>query len=277
MEKKFCGNCGSKLDEMTGLCPKCDKNDNKKELRKQKKIEKKNLKKQKKKEKWAAKTFGQKVGSIILKIVAVVLIFLLLVLGILGALVYKGVVEVPVINTLFDIFGIEEIYEVEMIDVEAYYEENAKIVNRVRVKESKDVYSEQEVFELLSARGFTEYEITTEYSMDGEYYDTINVSKDSKEEHPIYSTHYISEEDIVWNITVVNGTVMATPISYNLEQEGSVKVIFSETVSITGYDSVTNMFYEIEPKATFANVIKVELIDSKTLDTLTYEKIEDLT
>ena len=46
--EKFCGNCGSKLDEKTGLCPKCDKKDNKKELRKQKKIEKKNLKKQKK-------------------------------------------------------------------------------------------------------------------------------------------------------------------------------------------------------------------------------------
>ena len=277
MDKKFCGNCGSELSEITGLCPKCEKKNHKKALREQKKTARKNLKKQKKKEKWAAKTFGQKVGSIILKLVAVILLLLLLTLGVLGVLVYKGVVEVPVINTIFDILGIEETYEVEMIDVEAYYEENAKIVNRVSVKESKEIYSEQEVFGLLSARGFTEYEITTEYSMDGEYYDTVNVSKDSKEEHPIYSTYYISEEGIVWNITVVNGTVMAAPVSYNLEQESSVDVILSEKVSITGYDSFTNMFYEIEPKETFANVIKVEVIDSKTLDTLTYEKIEELT
>ena len=274
--EKFCGNCGSKLDEMTGLCPKCDKKDNKKELRKQKKIEKKNLKKQKKKEKWAAKTLGQKTGSIILKIVVVFLILLILVLGFLGALVYKGVVEVAPINTLFEILDIEESYEVEMIDVEEYYGKNSTIIEKINVKDSEQIYNEKEVFKLLTDRGFTEYEITTEYSMDGEYYDAVTVSQESKEEHPIYSVYYISDSEIIWNVTVVNDTVMASPISYNLELETGVQVIVSESEYITGYDSVTNMFYEIEPKETFAKVISVEVIDSKTLDELTYEKIEGL-
>lgn len=274
--EKFCGNCGSKLDEMTGLCPKCEKKDNKKELRKQKKIEKKNLKKQKKKEKWAAKTLGQKAGSIILKIVVVFLILLILVLGDLGALVYKGVVEVAPINTLFEILDIEESYEVEMIDVEEYYGKNSTIIEKINVKDSEQIYNEKEVFELLTDRGFTEYEITTEYSMDGEYYDAVTVSQESKEEHPIYSVYYISDSEMIWNVTVVNDTVMASPISYNLELETGVRVIVSESEYITGYDSVTNMLYEIEPKETFAKVISVEVIDSKTLDELTYEKIEGL-
>ena len=274
--EKFCGNCGSKLDEMTGLCPKCEKKDNKKELRKQKIIEKKNLKKQKKKEKWAAKTLGQKAGSIILKIVVVFLTLLILVLGVLGALVYKGVVEVAPINTLFEILDIEESYEVEMIDVEEYYGKNSIIVEKINVKDSEQIYNEKEVFELLNDRGFTEYEITTEYSMDGEYYDVVTVSQESKEEHPIYSVYYISDSEMIWNVTVVNDTVMASPISYNLELETGVQVIVSESEYITGYDSVTNMFYEIEPKETFAKVISVEVIDSKTLDELTYEKIEGL-
>lgn len=274
--EKFCGNCGSKLDEMTGLCPKCEKKDNKKELRKQKKIEKKNLKKQKKKEKWAAKTLGQKAGSIILKIVVVFLILLILVLGVLGALVYKGVVEVAPINTLFEILDIEESYEVEMIDVEEYYGKNSTIIEKINVKDSEQIYNEKEVFELLTDRGFTEYEITTEYSMDGEYYDAVTVSQESKEEHPIYSVYYISDSEMIWNVTVVNDTVMASPISYNLELETGVQVIVSESEYITGYDSVTNMLYEIEPKETFAKVISVEVIDSKTLDELTYEKIEGL-
>lgn len=274
--EKFCGNCGSKLDEMTGLCPKCDKKDNKKELRKQKKIEKKNLKKQTKKEKWAAKTLGQKAGSIILKIVVVLFILLIVVLGFLGALVYKGVVEVAPINMLFEILDIEESYEVEMIDVEEYYEKNSTIIEKINVKDSEQIYNEKEVLELLNDRGFTEYEITTEYSMDGEYYDSVTVSQESKEEHPIYSAYYISDSEMIWNVTVVNDTVIASPISYNLELETGVQVIVSESEYITGYDSVTNMFYEIEPKKIFAEVISVEVIDSKTLDELTYEKIEGL-
>ena len=274
--EKFCGNCGSKLEEKTGLCPKCNKKDNKKELRRQKKTEKKNLKKQKKKAKWAAKTTGQKAASIILKILVWLFIGIVLNLGITSIFVYKGVVEVPIINEIFEIFGIEEEYEVPMIDVEKYYGKNSKIIERTNVKDSEQIYSEAEAFELLTDRGFADYEITTEYSMEGEYYESVNVSKDSKEKHPIYGVYYFSESGMIWSIAVINDSITASPVTYNVESENSVPVIVSESDYVTGYDSVTNMFYEVEPKETFVKVITVEKIDSETLEKLTYEKIEDL-
>lgn len=57
---KFCGKCGTKLDEKTGLCPKCEKENiaqenvkqknvvlNRKQRRKEKRKERKKLKKRK--------------------------------------------------------------------------------------------------------------------------------------------------------------------------------------------------------------------------------------
>lgn len=274
--EKFCGNCGSKLNENTGVCPVCDKKANKKALRKLKKTEKKKIKKQKKKEKWIAKTLREKVCSIILKIVVIALILLLMLFGIFGALVYKGVVKVTPIDTLFEILEFEEKYEVKMLEADEYYEKNSTIIEKVSVKDSKKIYDEKEVFELLNNRGFTEYEIKTEYSLDGEYYDAVSISSESEEKHPSYSVYYVSDNDMIWNVTVVNDTMLAIPISYNMEQEASSKVIISESEYITSYDNVTNMFYVIEPKENLVQVISVEKIDERALDQLTSEKIESL-
>ena len=160
--------------------------------------------------------------------------------------------------------------------MEKYYGKNSKIIERTNVKDSEQIYSEAEAFELLTDRGFADYEITTEYSMEGEYYESVNVSKDSKEKHPIYGVYYFSESGMIWSIAVINDSITASPVTYNVESENSVPVIVSESDYFTGYDSVTNRFYEVEPKETFVKVITVEKIDSETLEKLTYEKIEDL-
>lgn len=134
---KFCGKCGSKLDEATGLCPNCDADQlnkqtetpeavekpkpeqdtasepkkplSKKEAKKQrkadkkaakkdKKAQKKAAKKAKKKEKWASMAFGQKVRRVFLKLLLVTILFIVLACGIVGTLVYFQIVDFPIID-----------------------------------------------------------------------------------------------------------------------------------------------------------------------------------
>lgn len=123
---KFCGKCGSKLDEATGLCPNCDADKlikqtekpeaveppkqeqdtapepkkplSKKEAKKQRKADKKAAKKAKKKEKWASMTFGQKVRRIFLKLLLWMILFVTLTCGIVGTLMYFQIIEFPIIN-----------------------------------------------------------------------------------------------------------------------------------------------------------------------------------
>lgn len=123
---KFCGKCGSKLDELTGLCPKCDaeilpqqtaehfkeieqpedkktvleKPLSKKESKKQKKADKKAAKKAKKKEKRAGWSTGKTVRRFFLKTVRIFLLFAILAVGISGLLVYFDVADVPIISDL---------------------------------------------------------------------------------------------------------------------------------------------------------------------------------
>lgn len=127
---KFCGKCGTKLDEATGLCPNCDadklnkqsetpeaveepkpKQDmasepekplSKKEVKKQRKVDKK----AKKKEKLASPTFGQKVRKVLSKVLVWVILLAFLSGGILYCLVHFNLIEIPVISNTLDLLGI---------------------------------------------------------------------------------------------------------------------------------------------------------------------------
>ena len=132
---KFCGKCGTKLDEVTGLCPNCDaeqikkqieqsaeqpkpamKNDklvqqqelslSKKEAKKKCKAEKKATKKVKKKEKWAEKTLGQKLKSMLFKTIIWILLVCFLFVFIVGLLTYYGILEIPILDKVMDKVGI---------------------------------------------------------------------------------------------------------------------------------------------------------------------------
>lgn len=132
---KFCGKCGAKLDEATGLCPNCDADKlkeqstpseqietsiqkqevvpeaekplNKREAKKQHKADKKVEKKAKKKEKRAAMTTGQKVRRFFLKLIAILSVLAILVAGIVGTIMYLGIVDIPVIYPIFEKAGFE--------------------------------------------------------------------------------------------------------------------------------------------------------------------------
>lgn len=123
---KFCGKCGAKLDDTTGLCPNCDADKlkeqsdkseavdvakstqetvpasekplSKKEAKKKRKADKKEVKKAKKKEKWAKLTTGQKVQRIIFKLLLGLIILISFSVGIIGGLLHLDVIEIPVVT-----------------------------------------------------------------------------------------------------------------------------------------------------------------------------------
>lgn len=135
---KFCGKCGSKLDDVTGLCPRCDRDQlnaqlsqaqadklpgnesenqgenpkkqtkrrAKKQAKKQKKAERKAAKKEKKKAKKAAMTTKQKVRRFVLKLAALLVVVAILITGGAGLLAYFGVAEIPVLSGLMERAGI---------------------------------------------------------------------------------------------------------------------------------------------------------------------------
>ena len=138
---KFCGKCGSRLDEATGLCPNCDakkikqsvekpvepskevekkpeasqqkatpmskkeakakRKADKKAAKKERKAQKKAAKKAKKKERWAAKTFEQKIKNIILRFVLWLVLINVFICCSLGALAYYDFFYIPVVSDIF--------------------------------------------------------------------------------------------------------------------------------------------------------------------------------
>ena len=69
---KFCGKCGTKLDEITGLCPNCNAE----------KIERLNKKKKK------------RTGKFLLRLFVVIFVFLGLIVGSIAFLQLKGIIDI---------------------------------------------------------------------------------------------------------------------------------------------------------------------------------------
>jgi len=166
--------------------------------------------------------------------------------------------------------------KVEATDADEFYEQNSHIKTAVDVNDSDVVQTEKELCENLSTRGFVDYPVTTEYSMDGVYFDATNISEASSEKHPIYQTYYVTANGEVWTIFIINGSVMANPVSYNMQSGVGVQVIISESETVTSYDSTKNKFYETIPDKSALFVRVVEEINAETLESLTFGGIDDL-
>ena len=161
------------------------------------------------------------------------------------------------------------------IDVKEYYKENAEILAEYDAKTSKSIQSEKQVSDDLRERGVTQYLVLYEYSIDGTYVKE-QVTRNNKKQHPIYQTYYISQADEIWTIIVINGQIIANPVSYNMQSERGVQFIVSESNVITGYDSSNNMFYETIPNESTLMVYVVDKINAETLEKLTVEVIRGL-
>ncbi len=162
-------------------------------------------------------------------------------------------------------------------EADTYYWEHSEKVLRVEdALESEDVLTEKEAVALLKDRGFDDYEITFDFSIDGEYSDNTEAENDNAVKHPQYRTMYVTEKGDAWSIFVIEDQVIANPIFYNVESGLESELLISEAGSITAYDWESNQFYEIIPNSAGAIVKTVKKIDADTLEKLTVEEIERL-
>lgn len=306
---KFCGKCGAKLDEVIGLCPNCDadklknvENQNEsskedelnisasesqistKELKKQEKALKKELKKAKK----ASWSFGKRIRRTFLRIFLSAFFLVVLVGGIFCTLVYFDILDVPIVEELLESVGLkiveygdsEEInydnYKIEPPNADEYFQQNSQIAEEINANDSDEVLTEEEAIRTLAERGFKDFPITTEYTMDGTYNDASEISGSSSIKHPIYTMYYVTQNNELWNIMIINSDVMAIPVSYNIQSSLGVQVVISESEEVTSYDSTTNKFYKNIPNESAMIVKIVEIIDAESLENLTIEVIDTL-
>ncbi len=162
---------------------------------------------------------------------------------------------------------------IEKRDAEAYYNEKGTVLDIVELNENDNMLSEADVFTLLSERGFTDYTITTSHDSTGNIIDSIEINSSSPTKHPIYETYYISESGVVWVVAVINTSVMANPISYNLESGKDTMTIVIEQNFVTSFDNATKRFFTTVPLDTTMNTIQVKTISAEALNQMTMEEL----
>ena len=205
-----------------------------------------------------------------------VLILAMIAIASLEALIYFEVIEMPSLEEIKEWLDVkeDEEYTVEMVDAKEYFSNNGEIVSEMNVSDAEDVETEADVYNCLRNRGFIEYSVTKEYSMDGNYEDTTDINADSIEQHPMYNTFYCSTAGEFWTITSINGQITANPVSYNFQSELEVPVLISDSEVIISYGNTTNKFYETIPSETALKLIVVDQVDAATLDNLTIGEID---
>lgn len=160
-------------------------------------------------------------------------------------------------------------------EADNYFWDNSTVLDVIDAAESPNVPSEAEVVDILEERGFEGYPITYEYMLDGEFVGTEE-STGSTGKHPIYMTYYLSPNNEVWSIFVINGEVFANPASFNYESDLGVPVLLSENEWITSYNNDVHKFYVNIPKESTVIVKIVDRISADTLDKLTVEEVGKL-
>lgn len=305
---KFCGKCGSPIDEKTGLCPNCDKKTlstgNNSNANKNSKIKENKLSNQR--ETGRRKKKKNKSKKVVIAMIAGLLIIVAVGTAI-GSLVYNEKLDIPYVNNIFISLGIknkssttdnnddnnpqgdnskdtattsnEEVdlsnnYEVPEFDAEEYFKENTTLKSAFDAGHSENISTEAEAFDNFIERGFEGYQVTYEYSIDGTYLGTNEISQYSLSEHPMYQTYYTTASGDIWTILEINGSFFATPITYNFSHEKSASVMISETDTITSYDSSTNKFYENIPNESQSIIKTVSRIDAETIEKLNSEGID---
>ena len=152
--------------------------------------------------------------------------------------------------------------------------DNAKEVKQViDVTIAPGVQTETQAIGSMEERGFSDYPVSYDYTMDGQYCDDVELVSGSSEERPRYYTYYLSDNGDAWTIYTINGAFFAYPVSFNLESELGVETLVSESALVTSYDSETNKYIVTIPDASGLNLKIVDKIDANTLNSLTFEEL----
>lgn len=227
---KFCGKCGAKLDETTGLCPNCDADkiiqkdstqsqpsevpeqlqadkraserplsgkDSKKKIKSERKAQKKAAKKEKR-ARWST---GKKIRRFFLKLILTVILLVVLIAGVMGALVYFGVVDIPFLsdfnqNSLLELVNERNIIvEEENIVMTSDEEGTATIVVTLPDYEllfESAITAENPDNYLLKALFFKDYE-TQEFELSA----NVTVENGERVIHSDEVVHQLLEERLV--------------------------------------------------------------------------------
>ena len=162
-----------------------------------------------------------------------------------------------------------------MINAEEYYSANAEILSVTKVDDAEEILTSSEAISGFEERGFSLYEVTSFYEINGDMYSDGKIVGKTNEKHPCYQTYYMNSSDELWTLFIINNKVLANPVSFNMQSERNAQLIISEDESIVSYDSVTNSYYETIPDESELIVLKVDKIDSNTLDRYTITEIDE--
>ncbi|SEQ38571.1 hypothetical protein SAMN02910289_01908 [Lachnospiraceae bacterium RM5] len=161
------------------------------------------------------------------------------------------------------------------ISAREYYEQNSTVVDVVDAKESTSVPTEEEAEKLLRDRGFVDFPITVEYDMNGTYLgDELSEEKaDKSGKYPIYETYFVTDNDDLWSVFVINGKIFANPATFNVDADLPAQILYSETEELTSYDEVSGEFYVTIPKESAVILKVIETINAENLNKLTKEEV----
>lgn len=161
-------------------------------------------------------------------------------------------------------------------EADEYYWGISTIVDVIDAEDSPDVQTETDVLAMLMERGFTQYPVVSQFSMDGGYLGENAEINGGDSKHPRYQTFYRSGDAELWVIYVINGSISAYPAQYNLESSRPAELIISESNQITTYYHSRNIFYVTIPYEHALVVKAVDQINAATLDQLTQEGLDNL-
>lgn len=159
---------------------------------------------------------------------------------------------------------------------EEYFWDNSDVIDVINADESEVVPSEEEVVNIFADRGFVEFPITYDFAIDGTFVDNTEVLADSFEKHPVYYTYYRTQNNDIWIIYIINDSILAYPLSYNMESTRSAELIFSEFEYITSYVDGSNKYYVTIPYESMMIVKVIDQINAETLERLTNAAIDAL-
>lgn len=154
-----------------------------------------------------------------------------------------------------------------------YWDNSEKVLRVIKVTDSDKVLTESEAVKTLRKRGFTDYPVTYSYNMNGEFTDSTNAKDDSSDKHPYYETNFLSAENCLWRITIMEDAIIANPVSFILESDSISEVLFSESKKLTSYNNNDNKYYVTVPKESVVIVKEISTINANTLDKITSEEV----
>lgn len=212
-----------------------------------------------------------------MKIFLRVLLSLVLVLALVTSLAYFDIIHIPVIKGPLKELNLPwtdnsfqedlEEYMVEVPNAEVYFQSYSQVLTVTDAKKSENVFTESEVAALLADRGFDSL-ITTDYEIDGSYIGTTELLEPSSKKHPIYQTTFLSQNEELWEIYVIDGNIFANPVLFNIQSAPNIQILVAESDEVISYDCTSNTFYKTIPDPSTLTVQKVLSIDTETLNTI---------